>query len=146
MYFRQALAAQSAELDDLRLQVPLSPPSSSSNTRCLIPHFFSSQLLSASSAGQRSLARVTAADALQSGEELRSQLVLLKVELNKLEQVNVDLHKELKVEKDNAAKQLAGASADAEGVIQQLRRVVEELKGQLRQQVGLYIFNAFELV
>lgn len=136
MYFRQALAAQSAELDDLRLQVPPPPPSSSSNTRCLIPHFFSSQLLSASSAGQRSLARVTAADALQSGEELRSQLVQLKVELNKLQQVNVDLHKELKVEQENAAKQLAGASADAEGVIQQLRRVVEELKEQLRQQVG----------
>ena len=136
MYFRQALAAQSAELDDLRLQVPPPPPSSGSNTRCLIPPFFSTQLLSASSAGQRSLARVTAADALQSGEELRSQLVQLKVELNKLQQVNVDLHKELKVEQENAAKQLAGASADAEDVIQQLRRVVEELKGQLRQQVG----------
>jgi hypothetical protein len=136
VYFRQALAAQSAELDDLRLQVPPPPPSSGSNTRCLIPHLLSSQLLSASSAGQRSLARVTAADALQSGEELRSQLVQLKVELNKLQQVNVDLHKELKVEQENAAKQLAGASADAEGVIQQLRRVVEELKEQLRQQVG----------
>jgi hypothetical protein len=103
-----------------------------------LPHtaFLLFQLLSASSAGQRSLARVTAADALQSGEELRSQLVQLKVELNKLQQVNVDLHKELKVEQENAAKQLAGASADAEGVIQQLRRVVEELKEQLRQQVG----------
>ncbi len=139
VYFRQALAAQSAELDDLRLQV-LPPPSSiSSCTRCLMSHFLSPQLLSASSAGQRSLARVTAADAVQSGEELRSELLLLKVQLNKLEQVNVDLHNELKVEKGNAAKQLEGVSADAENVIQELRRVVEELKGQLRQQVGLGI-------
>jgi signal transduction histidine kinase len=67
---------------------------------------------------------------------LRSQLTRAKEELKKLEQLNVDLHDELEKEKDSAATQLAGVQADAEDVIKELRRTVEDLRGQLKQQVG----------
>ena len=96
-----------------------------------------SQLLSASSAGQRTLARVTAADAVQVGEELRSELALLQQKLQKQELVNATLCEELVKEKENAARQLAAAEADAEDVIQELRRTVGDLKSQLKQQVGV---------
>ncbi len=74
---------------------------------------------------------------MQVGEELRSELALVKEELQKLEQLNADLRKELFLEKENSARQLAGAEADAEDVIRELRRSVGDLKGQLKQQVGL---------
>ena len=72
------------------------------------------------------------------GEELRSQLALAKEELKKLEQLNINLHNELEREKENAATQLAGAQADAEDVIQELRRTVGDLRGQLKQQVRFF--------
>ena len=69
---------------------------------------------------------------------MRSQLALAKEELKKLEQLNVDLHDELEKERGSAATQLAGVQADAEDVIKELRRTVEDLRGQLKQQVGSY--------
>jgi signal transduction histidine kinase len=81
---------------------------------------------------------------VQVGEELRSELALVKEELQKLEQLNADLRKELFLEKENSARQLAGAEADAEDVIRELRRSVGDLKGQLKQQVGLGCGRALE--
>ncbi len=101
------------------------------------------QLLSASSVGQRTLARVTAADTAQLGQELRSELLQLKQELEKLQAENVNLQQDILKEKESAAQQLAAAKADAEHVIQELRRVVEELEGQLKQQVGTNSFGMY---
>jgi hypothetical protein len=70
-------------------------------------------------------------------EELRSQLTLAKDELKKLERLNADLHDELAREKESAAMQLAGAQADASDATQELRRTVDDLRGQLKQQVSV---------
>ena len=113
---------------------PLHPPHHCSSFSRPIPCLF--QLLSASSVGQRTLARVSAADTAQLGQELRSELLQLKQELEKLQTENVNLQQDILKEKESATQQLAAAKADAEHVIQELRRVVGELEGQLKQQVG----------
>jgi hypothetical protein len=102
------------------------------------------QLFSSASAGQRTLARITAADAAQVGEELRSELALVKDELQKLKQLNANLRDELVAEKEKATRQLAGAKADAEDVAQELRRSIGDLKCQLKQQVSLGCLRALE--
>lgn len=60
----------------------------------------------------------------------------------------MDLHDELEKEKESAAAQLAGVQADAEDVIKELRRTVEDLRGQLKQQVGFHwgLFSTFTLL
>jgi signal transduction histidine kinase len=73
------------------------------------------------------------------GEELRSELILVKEELSKLERENAHLREEIVKDKGSAAKQLARCEADADEVIQQLRRTVVQLEGQLKQQVGFYV-------
>jgi hypothetical protein len=97
------------------------------------------QLLSASSAGQRTLARVTAADTAQSGQEMRSELLLLKETLAKLESEKANLQGEILNERERAMSQLADAEADANRVVGELRRVVGELEEQLKQQVGVTV-------
>ena len=69
---------------------------------------------------------------------MRSEFALLKEELKRLEHVNGVLHEDINRERENvrAAKELAGAGGDREDVISELRRVVGDLEGQLKQQVG----------
>ena len=54
-----------------------------------------------------------------------------------MEQVNAELHDELRRERERgrSAKEQAGAGSDAEDVVRELRHVVGELEGQLKQQV-----------
>lgn len=64
---------------------------------------------------------------------------MVKEELSKLERENAHLHEEIVKDKESAAKQLARCEADADKVIQQLRRTVVQLEGQLKQQVGFNV-------
>ena len=63
-------------------------------------------------------------------------MLLLKEELKKLELEKAHLQDEIVKERQSAARQLADAEADANHVVRELRRVVGELDGQLKQQVG----------
>jgi signal transduction histidine kinase len=59
----------------------------------------------------------------------------VRMELSKLERENAHMREEIVKDKESAAKQLARCEADANEVIQQLRRTVVQLEGQLKQQV-----------
>jgi hypothetical protein len=135
---RQALASQSAELDDLRLQVPQRRRLFSNNIDVFLMPWSPSrlaQLLSSASSGQRTLARVTAATAAQAEQDMNNELSLLRKDAKKLELVNANLHEQLEAANANALKEKAAAEAHLAQVVQGLKLVIQELEGQLKQQV-----------
>jgi histidinol dehydrogenase len=93
------------------------------------------QLLSSASSGQRTLARVTAATAAQAEQDMNNELSLLRKDAKKLELVNANLHEQLEAANANALKEKAAAEAHLAQVVQGLKLVIQELEGQLKQQV-----------
>jgi signal transduction histidine kinase len=66
----------------------------------------------------------------------------VRMEFSKLESENAHVREQIVKDKESAAKQLARCKADADEVIQQLRRTVVQLEGQLKQQVGFNFMSA----
>ena len=62
-------------------------------------------------------------------------MILVRMEFSKLERENAHVREQIVKDKESAEKQLARCEADADEVVQQLRRTVVQLEGQLKQQV-----------